>query len=81
MLKACVGDDTQAPVPFKVQFEGDPQNIARRSVYFEGDPQNIVRPRVDFDGDPQNISHLKPYFHSKKHYKNVANSVLNTEQI
>ena len=67
MLKACVGDDTQAPVPFKVQFEGDPRNIVCFGVYFEGDPQNIPP--------------LKPYFHSKEHYRNVANSALNTEQI
>ena len=26
-------------------------------------------------------THLKPYFYAKKHYRNVVNSVLNTEQI
>ena len=67
MLKTCIEDDPQTHLPRKVQFEGDPQNIVLPSVYFEGDPQNM--------------SGLKPYFHSKKHYKNVVNSILNTEQI
>ena len=64
-----------------MQFEGDPQNNVLFNVYFEGDPQNNALYNVYFEGDPQNMSHLKPYFHPKKHYRNVVNSVLNTEQI
>ena len=60
---------------------GDPLNTVRFNVYVEGDPQNIVLFNVNFEGDPQNIVPLKPYFHTKKHYRNVVNSVLNTEQI
>ena len=66
MLKTCIEDDPQTSVHPKVEFEGGPQNNVRFNVYFEGDPQNM--------------SPLKPYFHSKKHYINVVNSVLNTEQ-
>jgi len=61
-------------------WEG-PQNTVRFNVDFEGDPQTIALPIVYFEGDPQNIALLKPYFQTKKHYKNVVNSVLNTEQI
>ena len=50
-------------------------------LYCEGDPQTIVHFKLYCEGDPQNIVHLKPSFHSKKHYINVVNSVLNTEQI
>ena len=65
----------------KLYVEGDPQTIVHFKLYFEGDPQNSILSNVYFEGDPQNIVHLKPSFHSKKHYINVANSVLNTEQI
>ena len=65
----------------KLYFEGDPQTIVHFKLYFEGDPQNTILANVYFEGDPQNIVHLKPSFHSKKHYINVVNSVLNTEQI
>ena len=66
---------------FKLYFEGDPQTIVHFKLYFEGDPQNTTLPNVYFEGDPRNIVHLKPSFRSKKHYVNVVNSVLNTEQI
>ena len=66
---------------FKLYFEGDPQTIVHFKLYYEGDPQNIILSNVYFEGDPQNIVHLKPSFHSKKHYANVVNSVLNAEQI
>ena len=56
----------------------DTQTKLHFKVQFEGTPQLL---NVYFEGDPQNIALLKPYFHTKKHYKNVANSVLNTEQI
>ena len=79
-FKVHVGGDPQNTVRFNVYFEGDPQNIVRFAVNFEGDPQNIVLFDVNFEGDPQNIVPLKPYFHTKKHYRNVVNSVLNTER-
>ena len=66
---------------FKLYFGGDPQTIVHSKLYFGGDPQNTIRFYVYFEGDPQNNVHLKPSLHSKKHYKNVVNSVLNTEQI
>ena len=59
----------------------DPHTIVHVTLHFEGDPRNIVLSTLDFEGDPQNIVRLKPYFHTKKHYRNVVNSVLNTEQI
>ena len=36
----------------------------------------ILHFNVNFEGGPQYMSHLKPYFHSKNHYGNVANSAL-----
>ena len=60
-------DDHQTHRPYELQFDGDPQNTMRFNIYFGGDPQNIAL--------------LKPYFRTKKHYANVANSALNTEQI
>ena len=62
-------------------FLGGPQTNAHFAVIFEGDHRNNVRSNVYFEGDPQNITLLKPYLHTKKQYRNVANSVLNTEQI
>ena len=59
------------------QFQGDPQTDAQLDVSFEGDPQIILH----FDGDFERSSNYFAFKTMISHYKNVVNSVLNTERI